>query len=177
MKTSSPVESHGFLGKILNRVADVAGLMSMAAIMFAMLVIVYEVIARYVFKLPTVWEVEAAIMATIFATFVGSSFALKNNAHITMDDIVLPALKPKVRKWLSVITSILSLMFCLILAVKGWLMFWEAFSSGWRSETVWGPPLAIPYSFLAIGVSIMCLQYIGIIANAIKSLRSGVDNV
>jgi TRAP-type C4-dicarboxylate transport system permease small subunit len=176
MKPPSPVRSHGTFGKILDRVADVAGFMSMGAILFAMLVIVYEVIVRYFLRLPTAWEVEAAIMATIFVTFVGSVFALKNDAHIRMDEFVLPYLKPKWRKRLSLITSILSLIFCLILAFKSWQMFWEAFSSGWRSETVWGPPLAIPYSFLAMGASIMCLQFVGIIAEAVRSLRSEVEN-
>ncbi|HNS15513.1 MAG TPA: TRAP transporter small permease [Syntrophorhabdaceae bacterium] len=177
MKTTAPTKNKGFFGRILDRVADVAGFMSMAAVVFAMLVIVYEVIARYVFRWATVWEVEAAIMATIFVTFVGAVFSLKNNAHVTMDDIVLPHLKPKVRKWLALITPVFSLIFCVILAYKSWKMFWEAFSLGWKSETIWAPPLAIPYSFLAVGVSIMCLQLIGIIVRAAKSLRSGVENV
>jgi TRAP-type C4-dicarboxylate transport system permease small subunit len=176
MKTSLPTKSNGFFGKILNRVADITGFMSMAAVVFAMLVIIYEVVARYIFKLASVWEVEAAIMATIFVTFIGSVFALKNNAHVTMDDIVLPHLKPKVRKWLALITSVFSLTFCVILAYKSWQMFWEAFSLGWKSETIWAPPLAIPYSFLAVGVSIMCFQLIGIIVGAVRSLRSGVEN-
>jgi TRAP-type C4-dicarboxylate transport system permease small subunit len=177
MRGSSQVRSQGTFGKILDVIADVAGFMSMAAVLFAMVVIVYEVAARYIFKLATVWEVEAAIMATIFVTFVGSVFALRNDAHITMDDIVLPHLKPRVKKWLALVTSLLSLVFCATLAYKSWDMFWEAFSSGWKSETVWGPPLAIPYSFLAVGVSIMCLQFLGIIARAIRSLRSEVENV
>lgn len=176
MKTTLPTKNKGFLGKILDGVADVAGFMSMAAVVFAMLVIVYEVIARYVFRWATVWEVEAAIMATTFATFVGSVFALKNNAHVTMDDIVLPHLKPMVRKWLALITSVFSLIFCVVLAYKSWLMFWEAFSLGWKSETIWAPPLAVPYSFLAVGVSVMCFQLIGTIIGAARSLRTGVEN-
>lgn len=176
MKTRPPAKNKGFLGKILDRVADVAGFMSVAAVIFAMLVIIYEVAARYIFRWATIWEVEAAIMATIFVTFVGAVFTLKNNAHVTMDDIVLPYLKPKVRQWVRLITWILSLVFCVILAYKSWQMFWEAFSLGWKSETIWAPPLAIPYSFLAVGVSIMCLQLIGIIVGAAKSLRSGVEN-
>ncbi|OPY74807.1 MAG: 2,3-diketo-L-gulonate TRAP transporter small permease protein YiaM [Syntrophorhabdus sp. PtaU1.Bin058] len=176
MKTVSPTKNNSFFGKILDKVADVAGFISMAAVVFAMLVIVYEVIARYIFRWATVWEVEAAIMATTFVTFVGSVFALKNNAHVTMDDIVLPHLKPTVRKWIALITSTFSLIFCVVLAYKSWHMFWEAFSLGWRSETIWAPPLAIPYSFLAVGVSIMCFQLTGMIIGAAKSLRSGVES-
>lgn len=163
------IEPPGVLEKILEKIADIAGYISMAAI-------VYEVVARYVFKSATIWEVEAAIIATIFATFVGAVYALKNNAHITMDDIVLPALKPIVKLWLSVITGFLSFAFLAVLSVKSWQMFWEAYSLGWRSETLWSPPLAIPHSFLAIGASIMSLQYIVIITKAIKSLRKGVDH-
>lgn len=176
MKTTPPARNKGFFGKTLDRVADVAGFMTVAAVFFAMFVIVYEVFARYIFRWATIWEVEAAIMATIFATFIGGVFTLKNNAHVTMDDIVLPHLKPKVRKWLALITPVFSLIFCVILAYKSWQMFWEAFSLGWKSETIWAPPLAIPYSFLAVGVTIMCFQLIGIIVRAAKSLRSGVEN-
>lgn len=178
MKTLSPIKNRGFrfFAGLVDRIADIAGYTSIAAVSIAMLVIVYEVIGRYFFSLPTVWEVELSVMLSVYITFIGSAFTLKNNAHIRMDDIVLPYMNEKIKKCLAIITSVLAFCFCMILSFKSWEMFRQAISSGWKSETVWAPPLAIPYSFLAVGISIICLQYVVIIAESINSLYQEVTN-
>jgi TRAP-type C4-dicarboxylate transport system permease small subunit len=45
-------------------------------------------------------------------------------------------------------------------AYKGWELFWEAYSKGWKSDSLWGPPLAIPYFFLPLGLTLLSLQFI-----------------
>jgi TRAP-type C4-dicarboxylate transport system permease small subunit len=143
----------------------------MVAILASVLFIVYEVVVRYFFKMPTVWEIEASIFGLIFITFVGSVFALKNDAHIKLD-IVTIKLPKKAQRWLSIITSLLSLAFCGIATVKSWQIWWEAYSYGWKSETLWAPPLAVPYAFLAIGLTFMSFQFLVNISDEIKTFSS-----
>jgi TRAP-type C4-dicarboxylate transport system permease small subunit len=145
--------------KTIDCTTDLAGYAGTIALFLSMAVITYEVLARYLFRWPTVWEIEAAIFLVIFTTFVGSASALKHDAHIRMD-MFTERLKPAVRRRVSLATSILALLFCAVACVKGSQMWWEAFRLGWKSDSLWAPPLAIPYAFLPAGFLLLCLQYV-----------------
>ncbi|MBI5968941.1 MAG: TRAP transporter small permease [Deltaproteobacteria bacterium] len=147
----------GLINKIegLNRFIYI---ISSLAILLSAFVLTYEVIMRYVLRTPTIWEIEASVYLTIMATFLAAAYGLKDGAHINID-LVTRLLPPRFNARLSSVTSLLSLIFCILIAWKGWEMWWEAFSKGWRSETVWGFPLAIPYFFLPLGMTLLCLQY------------------
>lgn len=130
---------------------------SAVAIVVSSLILTYEVLMRYVFKIPTIWEIESAIYLGVMATFLGSAYGLKDGAHINID-VLIKALSPKARKRMETLTSSMALFFTAYVGYKGWSLFWEAFSKGWRSESLWGPPLAIPYLFLPLGMSMLSLQ-------------------
>jgi TRAP-type C4-dicarboxylate transport system permease small subunit len=140
---------------------------SSLAILLSAFILTYEVIVRYVLSVPTIWEIESSVYLTIMATYLGAAYGLKDGAHINID--MLTRLLPKgITEKLSLITSMLSLVFCLLLAWKGWVMWWEATAKGWRSESLWGPPLTIPYFFLPLGMTLLCLQYVSLISEIIE---------
>jgi len=140
----------------LNRSLYIA---SSAAILLSALILTYEVLMRYFLKTPTIWEIEASIYLMIMASFLGAAYGLKDGSHINID-LVTRLLPPKFQEKLCLVNSTLSLFFCIFVAWKGWGMWWEAFSKGWRSESVWGFPLAVPYLFLPLGMTLLSLQYI-----------------
>jgi len=132
---------------------------SALAILFSSLILTYEVVMRYFLKIPTIWEIEASIYLGVLATFMGAAYGLKDGAHINID-LIIRALPAGIQSKLHKITSLLSLVFCSYVAWKGWELFWEAYSKGWRSESVWGPPLAVPYLFLPLGLTLLSLQFL-----------------
>jgi len=133
--------------------------LSAGAILLSSLILTYEVVMRYFLKIPTIWEVETAVYLGILATFLGAAYGLKDGAHINID-LVTRALPAGAQRKLQAITSVLSLLFCLYVAYKGWELFWEAYSKDWKSDSLWGPPLAIPYFFLPLGLTLLSLQFI-----------------
>lgn len=140
---------------------------SSLAIVLSAFILTYEVIVRYVLRVPTIWEIESSIYLTIMATYLGAAYGLKDGAHINID--MITRLLPKgITEKLSLVTSMLSLVFCLLLAWKGWAMWWEATAKGWHSESLWGPPLTIPYFFLPLGMTLLCLQYVNLISEIIE---------
>ena len=52
-------------------------------------------------------------------------------------------------------------------------MWWETVVNNEHSESLWGPPLWIPYFFLPLGMTLLFLQYILYIRNKITALRRG----
>jgi TRAP-type C4-dicarboxylate transport system permease small subunit len=137
------------------------------AILLSAFVLTYEVIIRYILRAPTIWEIEFSVYLIIMATYLGAAYGLKDGAHININ-IVVRLLPNEVKRKLSLLTSLLSWAFCIILAWKGWEMWWEATSKGWRSESLWGPPLTIPYIFLPIGMTLLSLQYLILIVGLMR---------
>jgi TRAP-type C4-dicarboxylate transport system permease small subunit len=79
-------------------------------------------------------------------------------------------IKPRIKAKLNVATSFASFFFCILVSIKGWGMWWEAYSMGWHSDSIWAPPLWIPYMFLPIAFTLMSLQYLVICIERIISI-------
>lgn len=157
---------------ILNRVSEASGIVCALSILVSAGVLTFEVITRYVLKTPTIWEIEFSVFLLIMATFVGAAYGLKNGAHIHID-LLTHLLPPRIQARLSLLTSLVALVFCALLALLGWEMWWEATSKGWRSDSLWGPPLWVPYLFLPLGMTLLCLQYLVQISHLWAGLKSG----
>ncbi|MGE5842356.1 MAG: TRAP transporter small permease [Deltaproteobacteria bacterium] len=151
----------------------VSGYMSGLAILAATLIIVEQVWVRYLFNTPTIWQVETAGYLLIAATFLGAPYGLKQNGHINIDILVV-WLPERVRSRLDLITSFLALLFCLFLAWRGCVMWWEAFEGGWKSSTLLSVPLVFPYALLPLGMILTSLQYVIRLMDLTKALKGQV---
>jgi len=156
--------------KIINTTSDVTGYMGAFAIVCAALILTYEVVFRYLYNAPTIWEIEASVFLLMFSGFIGASFVLKNNAHINIK-LITSRLSSKTQMLLDIITSILSFLFCVAMTYRAWPMWWEAYDLGWVSESLWGPPLWIPYLFLPVGFTIISAQYVVHILKSIEKYK------
>lgn len=165
-----PIKGLGLLSKAVNLFSELCGWISFSAVFGAMLIITYEVMARYIFHWPTYWEIEAAIFLLILATFVGAAYTMKHDGHISLT-ILTERMSPGNQAKLNLITSLASLSFCLLVSWKSWEMWWEAYDLGWTSDSLWAPPLWIPYLFLPIGFTTLSLQFILEIAHKVVTLR------
>ena len=56
--------------------------------------------------------------------------------------------------------KVVSLGFCALIAYSAGHFWYEAFSRGWRTETVWAIPLWIPLLPLPAGMIMTCIQYV-----------------
>ena len=65
---------------------------------------------------------------------------------------------------------------CVLVAILAWFswpMWWEAVVTKERSESLWSPPMWIPYFFLPFGMTLLLLQYIVYIGRKIRALQRG----
>jgi TRAP-type C4-dicarboxylate transport system permease small subunit len=136
----------------------VAGVFSAILIGLAVLVICDMVIVRYFLSVPTIWQIDVVTYAIVAATFVGSAFVLMTRGHVNVE--ILPLyLGPRGRYWLALFTILLSMSFCVLLFVLCTQYWYQAWSEGWRSNTVWRARLWIPYLSMPVGLGLLVLQY------------------
>lgn len=144
----------------LSRLAGVVGAFLIA---FAVLVICDMVIERYILGRTTIWQIDVVTYCIMAATFVGSAYVLMTRGHVNVD--VLPLhLRPRARYWLALITMLVALAFCTVLFVLCTIYWYQAWSKGWHSDTVWRARLSIPYLAMPVGLGLLVLQYIAELA-------------
>ena len=144
---------------LINRLSQISGYVAALSILAATLIIVEQVIVRYVFKIPTIWQVETAVYLLIAATFLGAPYGLKENAHIHIDMLIIN-LPAGVRRKLDLVTSAIAMVFCFFLAYRGGVMWWEAYEGGWSSSSLLSVPLVYPYALIPVGMFLTGLQYV-----------------
>ncbi|MBO0345340.1 TRAP transporter small permease subunit [Roseibium limicola] len=140
----------------LSRLAAVFSLLLMAS---AVLVVTQMVVIRYVLNASTVWQTEYVVYALVAMTFLASPYVLMEKGHVNVD-LLWMKLEGVPLKLVKSAAGLVGLVFCSLLAFSGWEYFAEAWSYGWTTDTVWGPPLWIPLLPLPLGIGLMALQYI-----------------
>ena len=164
------------LGKILTLIIEgltrLTGWIAALSLVAAAIIVTEGVIVRKVFGVSTIWQIEASVFLLIFVVFTGAAFVQKNEHHLNVDLVVIH-LSPKTREITLIVVSIISCILAVVLAWYAWPMWWEAVVNKEHSESLWGPPLWIPYLFLPLGMTLLFFQYILYILNKINALRSG----
>lgn len=136
-----------------------AGVFGAFLIAFAVLVICDIVVERYILNLTTIWQIDVVTYCIVSATFVGSGYVLMTRGHVNVE--ILPLhLEPRARYWLALLTGLLALAFCVVLFILCTKFWYEAYSQGWRSNTVWRARLWIPYLAMPVGLGLLILQYV-----------------
>jgi len=162
-------ESQNFLFQWINRLSQLSGYIAALSILVATLIIVEQVVVRYVFKIPTIWQVETAVYLLIAATFLGAPYGLKENAHINIDMLIIH-MPAGARRKLHIATSVIAMLFCFFLAYRGAIMWWEAYEGNWSSSSLLSVPLVYPYALIPVGMFLTGLQYTVKIAGMLFSV-------
>jgi len=127
------------------------------ALIAACAILSYSVLGRALFHSPNYWQDEAAVFLLVGATFMTSAYVQQQRGHIGIEAFVglLSPFANRIRLWL---VDVASLLFCAFFAWKSWTLAHEAWVDGQVSNSMWSPPLAIPYGLMAAGMTLLCLQ-------------------
>src|SRR5438105_8551676 len=131
-----------------------------AALIAVSVVIVCEMVfVRFVLNENTIWQTDFVTYSLVAATFVGSPYVLMMRGHVNVD--ILPHYMGSRARWyLALFAALLTLAFCLTIAVLTFQFWKEAWDHKWVSDTMWRARLWIPYASMPIGLGILTLQCI-----------------
>lgn len=159
------------LTQIINGLSAASGAVAALCIVAAAFIVTEGVLVRKILGFSTIWQIEASVFLLIFSVFVGAPLVQKNEHHLNVD-LVLVYLSPRTREKVIITVSIFSCILTALLGWYAWPMWWEAVVEKAHTESLWGPPLWIPYLFLPLGMSLLFLQYILYIVKKIRALQT-----
>lgn len=145
--------------RIVAAISTVAGWCSAGMILAAVLITCQMIYVRFVLNGSTVWQTEAVVYLVIGATLVGLPYVQRLRGHVNVDLIPL-SLAPKARYAMCICTLSLSILIVGVMLFYGYEYWHFAWDRGWRSDTVWGVKLWIPYLALPVGFGLFFLQLI-----------------
>jgi TRAP-type C4-dicarboxylate transport system permease small subunit len=148
----------------VNRTVLALGGLSLVA---AALVLSYSVVVRYLLKIPTEWQDETAVFLLVGATFLSSAAVQARRGHIGIEALAA-VLPPGVNTVRGIVTDVASAAFCAFFSWKSWTLLKEAWVDDQHSSSTWGPPLWIPYSLMAVGMSLLTLQIVLQVAHGVS---------
>ena len=145
--------------RIVAAISTLAGWASATMIVAAVAITCQMIFVRAVLNQSTIWQTEAVIYLVIAATLVGLPYVQRLRGHVNVDLIPL-ALPRRGRLVLAVITLSVSILIVGIMLLYGYEYWHFAWERGWRSDTVWGVRLWIPYLSIPVGFGLLFLQLI-----------------
>ena len=141
----------------IDNLNDWAGVPAWVLIPVLMLVVTYEVVARYVFDSPTIWSIEVDRFLLIIITVLGGGWALLHRGHVNVD-IVYGRFSPRVRAIIDVITFVIIFFVMAVLLREFSLMAIESVKIREITESMWAPPIYPIKVIAVVGISIFFVQ-------------------
>ncbi len=133
-------------------VLHIEEIISGIAIAIMMCAIFLNVIMRYVFRNPTAWADELAVICLAYVTFVGGAAAYKKNLHFGID-VLLDRLPVNIRMIIRQLTNFVFIVMFGFVTVMGYRLFASAVKvfnySGWSYKIM---DAALPLGFLSMTI-------------------------
>jgi len=131
-----------------NKVFDYLGV---ACISLILILVVVQVVMRYVFNFPLVWSEELAVYSMVWLTFIGSALATKDKEHITVT-IVTEFLPKKIRRVVMQMSRVITCIFLLIIIFYGSQLSFENFNVTSVANRI---PMGYVYGIIPLGALAM----------------------
>ncbi|HET8728003.1 MAG TPA: TRAP transporter small permease, partial [Alphaproteobacteria bacterium] len=145
--------------RLVGGLSRILGVASAVLLSISVVVILHLVFVRYVLAASAIWQHEFVTYSLVAATFLGAPYVLLLRGHVNVD--LLPQMLGRRGRFaLAVVASLIGIGFCAALAWYSFDWWYEAYAKGWRSQSVWAPPLWIPYLTMPLGMTLITLQYL-----------------
>jgi TRAP-type mannitol/chloroaromatic compound transport system permease small subunit len=120
-------------------------------------VILFEIIARYLFGKPTTWAFEISL--TLYGIYVAllGAYVLVTGGHVNVD-ILYTRLSPRTRAGVNLFSWLIFFLWCGALVWTGWIKGWESLMVRESESTAFGCPIYPVKLSLAVGGSFLFLQ-------------------
>lgn len=157
--------------KFVAALSQLCGWAAAAMIVVAVAITCQMIFVRFVLNQSTVWQTEMVIYLVITATLIGLPYVQYLRGHVNVDLVPL-MLAPKLRYYMAIFTLSVSALIIAVMLFYGAEYWHLAYSKNWKSDTVWGVRLWIPYLAIPVGLGLLLLQLIADLVGVILKIEA-----
>lgn len=153
-------------GKVLDGIEKLEKMFLMITVAIMIVVIVYQVILRYVFSASNAWSEELARYLFIYDVMIAAAIATRKNSHLQIDAFI-NLLKPKTKAIYTITATAVGIVFLVFLLGYSMILCQAAadnISAGLKI------PMSIPYACMPIGAFLMILTSIEVILKQFEKI-------
>ena len=143
----------------LKKVNAVCATLAGIVLLFITFSIFVDVFLRYVLGKPTIWITEVSTYLFLYVIYLGTAYALQQDMHIKVT-FLLDFFGKRTQRIIDLITSILAILFTVVLLWQTSLMTWSAIKGKWTSPTVLNAPYMYVYIIMVIGSFLLLLSFV-----------------
>ena len=159
-----------FLLTAIDQVVAWTGKIFSVLTLFAVVVVVYEVVMRYAFRDPTLWASESLVFACGLLYVMGGAWTSQAGKHVKIE-LVYGRLSPRGQ---AIADCISFICFALYLGMMLWASYrfaWDSLELRETSGSPWNPPVYPIKIALVAGIFLLLLQGI---AKLVKDLHFAI---
>ncbi len=135
------------------------GVFAAALMVLSIIVVCHMVFVRTVLGQSSIWQTEFVTFSLVAATFLGAPFILLSRGHVCVDVVPL-MLATSARRRLHFVGSVVALAFCMVFLYAAVPWWWDAWSTGQTTSSIWRARMWIPMLSVPVGLALLCLQYL-----------------
>ncbi|MDN5300907.1 MAG: C4-dicarboxylate transporter, DctQ subunit [Thermoanaerobacteraceae bacterium] len=126
---------------------------------------------RYIFHVSFSWGDELSRYINMWIVFIGVSAGVREGAHIGISAFVDFCFKGKAKNYVSIISDIISIVFCILISYYGYQLTIKQFQMKQMSPAL-GWPIGIVYASIPFGMIISVIRYIQKITFQVKMINN-----
>ena len=157
------------LGQILQLVSRCGVFAGSTALFLMGMLITFEILSRAIFGYSTLVAEEISAYLLVLLLFMGLGYTLRTDGFLRVE-FIFNRFPAKAQLIVELISSVLSMLYMVLLAYQSWLFVYESFDLGYRSIMPSGIRLWIPHLAIPIGCSLMVIEFIGHISRLVHKI-------
>jgi TRAP-type mannitol/chloroaromatic compound transport system permease small subunit len=134
----------------------------------------WEIVARYGFNAPTVWATDGMVMLTGYIMILAAGYVQLNKRHVRID-VLYANLGTKTQAVLDIITFFMFSLLMYAIIWHGWLFAWEGIKVRETAGTPWDPIVYPLKTAIPLGAFLLWLQMIADLIRKVYNAFTGKD--
>ncbi len=160
--------------KAIDRTNELLGKTISFLIIPLIIVIIYEIVLRYVFNNPTIWAFEVSQMIYGAYVILAGGFLQQRGGHVNVD-LLYNRFTPRTKAIIDLFTWLAFFAFSGTILVKGWDLAWDSFVYRETGATVFNPPIYPIKMMIPLGALLLLLQGLTKYILAIRTAITGKE--
>ena len=158
MSSERPAPLPGWVAAV-HALSRAFGVAAAGLILLSIFVVCQMVFVRTVLGESSIWQTEFVTFSLVAATFIGAPYILLTRGHVAVD--VWPLMSGMAtRRTLHLLGSVVMLVFCALFLWAAVPWWYDAYSTGQTTSSIWRARVWIPYLSVPVGLALLCLQII-----------------